>query len=192
MGFPLLIIGLLLPLRAAAAPELDIPRFEHAPKIDGLLDDPAWLQAARAPDLTQFRPNEGVSASERTVAYLGYDSNNLYAAFYCVDSDTAGVRGHLAPRDQISGDDWVGIILDPHGDQRRAMEFFANPMGIQLDLFSKGGNEDVAPDFVWFTAGKPAADGFVVEMRIPLKTLRFSKKPEQRWRVMAPRTNVWG
>ncbi len=182
-----LLVLLLVPSRAWAGPEVTLPRFERPPRIDGTLDDPAWRTAAQVVDFRQLEPKEGAPATEKTAAFLGYDAENLYLGFSATDSEARGIRAHLAPRDQIGADDWVAVILDPFGDQRRAYEFICNPLGIQLDAFRKGENEDGTQDFVWQCAARRTADGYAVEMRIPLKSLRFSKRAEQPWRLMVLR-----
>ena len=164
-------------------PSLTIPRLEQAPVIDGSLDDPAWGKAAQVGEFLQFTPKQGQAFTEKTVAYAGYDADNLYVAFRAFDSEPAKIRTHLAPRDRIFGDDWVMLGLDTFGDRRRAYEFVVNPLGIQLDIFSLAGSEDTAPDFVWQSAGKLLPDGYSVELRIPFKSLRFQKAAEQPWRA---------
>ena len=91
---------------------LTVPLLDQAPALDGVLDDAAWKQAARVTDFIQFQPKEGVPMTEETVAYIGYDSQNLYLAFHAKDSQPQKIRAHLAPRDQAFGDDFVGILLD--------------------------------------------------------------------------------
>lgn len=181
---PLLFLaGVRFPRTAACLPGLEVPYLDTPPVIDGILDEPVWEKAAKTTDFTQLQPKEGEPSTEGTTAYIGYDSHNLYVAFRAKDSEPQKIRAHLVPRDQVSGDDWVGFILDTFGDQRRAYEFFANPLGIQMDLFSHGGSEDIAPDFVWYNAGRVSADGYTAEFRIPLKSIRFPDIEEQRWRI---------
>ncbi|MBU2572468.1 MAG: carbohydrate binding family 9 domain-containing protein [Elusimicrobia bacterium] len=179
----LFLFGVCFPQIAACLPGLEIPYLDTPPVIDGIIDEPVWEKAKKTTDFTQLQPKEGEPMTEETVAYIGYDSRDLYVAFHAKDSEPQKIRAHLAPRDQISGDDWLGIILDTFGDQRRAYEFFSNPLGIQMDLFSSAGTEDLAPDFVWHAAGRLSPDGYTAEFRIPLKSLRFPDIENQRWRV---------
>ncbi|MCX5785973.1 MAG: DUF5916 domain-containing protein [Elusimicrobia bacterium] len=168
---------------AACQPVLEVPYLDTPPVIDGIIDEPVWEKAKKTTDFTQLQPKEGAPMTEETVAYIGYDSRNLYIAFHAKDAEPQRIRANMTPRDQISGDDWVGIILDTFGDQRRAYEFFSNPLGIQMDIFSHAGNEDLAPDFVWYAAGKITPDGYTAEFRIPLKSLRFPDIEKQHWRI---------
>jgi hypothetical protein len=121
--------------------------------------------------------------SENTTAYIAYDSDNLYVAFNAIDSEPKQIRAHWAPRDQAFGDDWLGFLLDTFGNKRSAYEFFSNPLGIQIDLFSDAGQEDLSPDYVWYNKGRLNNNGYVVEFKIPFKSLRFPKDKHQNWRI---------
>lgn len=63
---------------------------------------------------------------------------------------------HLADRDQVYRDDYVGIILDTFGDHRRAYQFFVNPLGVQRDslrlVSGEGEREDGTWDAIWSAA----------------------------------------
>ena len=56
----------------------------------------------------------------------------------------------------IHPDDFVGIVLDTFNDERRAFEFFVNPLGVQMDMFidDVSNNEDPSWDALWWTAGR--------------------------------------
>jgi hypothetical protein len=49
-------------------------------KIDGLIDDAAWKDAAVMTDLIEFRPKVGdkEDPANRTVAYIMYDDEGIY------------------------------------------------------------------------------------------------------------------
>lgn len=58
---------------------------------------------------------------------------------------------------------------------------FVNPSGVQMDaLNSVAGGEDFAADWVWESAGRVADDGYVVEIRLPLESIRFKSGPDVR------------
>jgi len=73
-----------------------IPEFNQPPRIDGKLENPVWKDGAVLEKFTQYEPVEGGNPSERTVAYIGYDKNNLYLAIRCYDSNPKAVRACLA------------------------------------------------------------------------------------------------
>ena len=53
-------------------------------------------------------------------------------------------------------DDFVGVVLDTFNDERRAFEFFANPLGVQADMLMDdvSGNEDSNWNAIWESAGR--------------------------------------
>ena len=141
----------------------------------------------------QREPGDGVPSSVETTAYLSYDDGHLYAVFVCKD-DPAKVRANMTKREAIMGDDVVAVLLDTYNDGRRAYEFIVNPLGIQLDgVTTEGQDDDFSYDTLWQSDGKLTADGYVVLLKIPFKSLRFSSAPAQTWGVavgrIIPRNN---
>lgn len=146
------------------------------PLIDGLLDDPAWQQAITFTNFKTIQPDYGLPPSEKTEAFLTYDQNNLYFAIYCYDNEPGKVKATLSARDQGNGDDWVAFCIDADNDQQAAFFFMANPLGIQVDgTLDAAAEPDILLDLVWQSAGKKTVDGYVVEMAIPFRNLRFPK-----------------
>jgi hypothetical protein len=68
-----------------------------------------------------------------------------------------------------------GVVLDTFNDERRAFEFFVNPLGVQMDVLKDDVScrEDAAWDAIWSSAGRVTATGYVIEMAIPIYSLRF-------------------
>lgn len=162
----------------------DPPRLEAAQiRVDGRLDEEAWSTAALLGGFTQSRPAEGAPASERTEVRIFYTPRDLYIGVRAYAADPSRIRSTLAERDQITSDDHVRILLDTFADQRRAFAFFVNPLGIQQDgILAEGGRGiSFAPDFLFDSRGRLTGDGYEVELRIPLKSLKFPAGDEQRW-----------
>ena len=161
-----------------------LPRLEGEIKIDGVLEKGEWEGAVRIDLNVETSPAENQPAPVRTTAFLFEDGENLYVAFDAKDPDPAAIRAYLRDRDSAWEDDYVGISLDTYNDERRAFQFFANPLGVQMDKIhsdvSSGGNgrgDDAAWDAIWESAGHINDTGYVVEMRIPLSQLRFPAAP---------------
>src|SRR5690349_16627679 len=129
-------------------PPYRVERATSEIKVDGALDEPAWSAAAVVELLYETRPAENQPPPVETRVLLAYDDSNLYVAFDAKDPDPSAIRAHLADRDTAWSDDFVGIVLDPFNDERRAFEFFINPLGVQMDMFNDdvGGNEDESWD----------------------------------------------
>jgi hypothetical protein len=157
-----------------------LPRFEKPPVIDGKLDDEAWKHASVFKDFYQIEPGDNIAPSKPTEVFIGYDSHYLYVAFRATD-DPAQLRARVAKRDDIGGDDNVGLFLDTFHDHRRAYQLEFNPLGIQADAIRTGDNEDYSFDLVMESKGQITSDGYTVEVAIPFKSLRYEAGKGKLW-----------
>ncbi|HSA95498.1 MAG TPA: DUF5916 domain-containing protein, partial [Acidobacteriota bacterium] len=149
-------------------------RTASPPAIDGRLDDAVWREAPSV-DLTKtFIPDFGREASERTVAFMAYDAENLYFAFRCYDREPDKIKAALADRDTIRSDDFICINLDSFNDRQSLYAFYVNPLGVQMDSRFASGVEDFSVDFVWASAGRLDPDGYSVELAVPFKSIRYA------------------
>src|SRR2546422_11734110 len=124
---------------------------------------PAWEgKLAKISQFTQRFPSDGSPSSQRTDAYLGYDSKNLYVIFVCFDNQPQKLRARLSRREDLQDDDSVEIMLDTFHDHRRAYAFLSNAYGIQADaLWTEGQDFDFSFDTVWDSEGKITNQGYV-------------------------------
>ena len=179
---PILLAALLALLAGgarASAPEAGFFRPLRAavpPAIDGRLDDAVWAEAPSVELLKTFIPDFDRDASERTVAFMAYDAENLYFAFKCYDREPDKIKAAVADRDTIRSDDFICINLDTFNDAQSLYAFYVNPLGIQTDSRFASGNEDFSVDFVWSSAGRIDADGYSVELAVPFKSVRYAGK----------------
>ncbi len=164
----------------------ELPSTDHEITIDGVIDEEAWSDATQIEIDTETRPGENLPARVKTIAYVVENGESLFVAFDAEDPEPKAIRAFLRDRDTAYNDDFVGIVVDTYGDGRRAFEFFANPLGVQMDLTNDdiSQNEDDSWDAIWDSAGRIHDRGFVVEMEIPLSQLRFTKvNGKQSWGV---------
>jgi len=155
--------------------------FAKPPVIDGKLDEEAWKSAAVLSDFYQWRPSDTAAASARTEVLVGYDARFIYFAFHAFD-DPSKVRASVAKRDSIFDDDSIGLLLDTFNDKRRAYELFFNPLGVQQDGFiTEGGNDDWSVDIVMESKGQVTSDGYIVEVAIPFKSIRYEAGKGKLW-----------
>ena len=167
-----------------------VQRLEGTVKVDGQLDEAVWSQPPTFELAYETQPAENAPAPVRTEVWITYDGANLYAAFRAHDPEPRNIRARYSDRDAAANDDYVGLVLDTFNDQRRGYEFFANPFGVQMDRLQNEmtGNEDSSWDAIWDSAGRITATGYVVEMRIPLSSLRFpATSGEMTWGIDALR-----
>jgi hypothetical protein len=171
---------------------LHIPRLQVAPTLDDFVSmQPSVRMEGKMVDVSAFvqrDPIEGRPATQKTDVYLGYDQTKLYAVFVCEDGSPMLVRSHLAPREDVFGDDTVELMLDTFHDERRGYAFIVNPQGIQWDAtWSEGSGFDSSWDAVWDSQGRRTDHGYVTMMAIPFKSLRFAPEDVQTWGIMLNR-----
>ncbi len=161
-----------------------VPRFDTPPVIDGRLDETIWSNAAKFSDFVQTEPGDLIPPSRKTIAYMGYDESHLYIGFMCFDEPDK-IRYTVAKRDQVGGEDYVGVFLDTFNDQRRAYILQFNPLGIQADGIKSIGDRgsDFSVDIVMESKGVLLPDGYSVEVRIPFKSLRYASGSGKYWGV---------
>src|SRR3989454_12272857 len=188
------------PTYSGLSKQLDvrIPRFEAAATIDGVLDEPVWRRAARLTGFSQYRPVDGRPAEDSTEGLAWYAPDAIYFGILAFERHGNAVRATLADRDNIDADDHVAILLDTYLDHRRATMFAVNPLGVQEDGVwsdgvaagaaggpSAGGRFDATidlnPDYVYESRGRLTDWGYDVEVRIPLKSLRYQSADPQDW-----------
>jgi hypothetical protein len=189
----------------AGRPSVPIPRIDAEAGIDGRLDEPPWSQAVRLAGFSQYRPVDGRPAEEKTEILVWYSPSAMYFGVLAFDSSPGSIRATVAERDSLDQDDSVTIYLDTFDDRRRAFFFTVNPLGVQEDgVLSEGafnpgsytggfqnfgGTMDRNPDYTFDSSGRITDEGYVVEIRIPFKSLRYPGKWPQRWGLNIVRKN---
>ena len=165
-------------------------RLDQPPKLDWFIGAPNGSAHERGIAVTDFRqrePGDGTPVSQSTTAFLSYDADHLYVVFVCKD-DPAAVRANVAKREDIGDDDAVAIYLDTFRDRQRAYVFMVNPLGVQLDgIVTEGQSDDYTFDAVWDSEGRLTADGYVVRVAIPFRSLRFPRRIDQTWGIALAR-----
>ncbi len=173
------VAGLTLPPEKANP--VRVPKFDAVPVIDGKLDDEVWKQAVVLKDFYQIDPGDNTAPSKPTEVLLGYDAKNFYIAYKCFDEPDK-VRATVSKRDNIFSDDYVGFFMDTYNDQRKAYAAFFNPLGIQADgTLTEGRGEDYSLDWVMESKGVVGPEGWVVEVAIPFKSLRYVAGKDKLW-----------
>ena len=173
-------------------PRLD----EGGTRVDGVLDEPQWKQAALLTGFSQFSPVDGVPADDSTEVLVWYSATAIHFGIRAFERHGAPVAT-LADRDKIGSDDNVQILLSTFNDGRQANVFAVNPLGIQADGTIVESNQtksngfggstlardaaDLSADYVFESKGVVTADGYIVEVRIPFKSLKYQSSDVQSW-----------
>jgi hypothetical protein len=160
-------------------------RTQEIPKIDGILDEKVWQTPPIKKDFISYDPLYGDKLPQETLVWAAYDNKSLYFAFMCNDPEPERIQTSITKRDNVFNDDWVSVSIDAVGNGQTAYVLYVNPSGIQGDsLFSTTGAEDISPDFVWESAAKLTDKGYQVEIRLPLKSIRFKTGKEVKMGVL--------
>lgn len=148
---------------------------EKAPNLDGILDDAAWSgNPLVTEEFISYWTVHGEVLPQETHVWAAYDQDSLYFAFYCYDTDPGQIKTSVCSRDGMWEDDWAGIGLDAVGNGQGMYELFVNPSGIQGDrlYLASTANWDASVDWVWYSGARVVDDGYIVEIGIPLRSLR--------------------
>ena len=177
-------------LAQEGAPELHVRHATTPPTLDGVLDDEVWAtEPISLGQWVSYNPLRGERAQQNTLVWTAYDEKAIYFAFRCLDPEPDKIRTTISRRDSVWNDDWVAVSLDSSRAGQVAYHMFANPSGIQMDALQSSSNEDTAPDWVWQSAGRVDERGYVVEMRVPLESIRFRGGSDVRMGVLFMRRN---
>lgn len=172
------------------AESVEVKKASSPIRVDAVLDEPAWKEATPIPIAYEWSPGENVPAAVATEAFVTWDDDKLYVAFRAHDPHPEAIRARYNERDEALQDDNVGFLIDPFNDDRRAYQFRINALGVQADAINSDveGSEDFSWDAIWESAGRITADGYVVEVAIPLQQLRIpAGGGPQTWGFMAMR-----
>ncbi len=146
--------------------------------FDGIPNEATWDSIEALP-MIMYTPSFGEAPTEKSIVKIAYDDKYFYASARFYYKNPEHIRAIGKKRDYLSfSPDWFLITLDTFNDKENALTFGINPNGarndgtIQNDLLI---NSDV--NFSWntFWDGETVMheDGWTVEVRIPLSSLRF-------------------
>ncbi|MEO8711847.1 MAG: DUF5916 domain-containing protein, partial [Parafilimonas sp.] len=184
----IIVTGFSVSAQTLAPRVLQAKRTAGTIKVDGILNDAAWKDAAEMTDLVEFRPTAGKHEdhANRTIAYLMYNDEGIYFGGFCYERKKDSIATELAGRDGFGTNDYVGLIFDTYNDKLNGFEYFVTPLGEQWDakMNPPSINSDME-DFTWNAVWQSGAvitdSGWSFEMFIPFSAIRFGKKDVQDW-----------
>jgi len=166
-------------------------RTNQSIKLDGIIDEPVWLNAQVATDFVENEPDPNTPASYETEVRLMYDDDAIYVGAILYDSHPDSIFRQLTERDQIGITDYFGIVIDAYQSGQDALGFIVTSGGVEIDLkysaadgasnnFTRG---DRSWDAVWESRTAVTEVGWSVEIKIPYMALRFPNIKEQIWNI---------
>lgn len=161
---------------------LQVKKTDVPPVIDGKLDDECWNKAGKAIGFLLL--GEEKPATEQTIAYVTYDSNNLYIAFDCKESRLGELQRKTEGHDNhtIARDDCVEIFLNFANNDKTYAHLIINANGAVYDA-SDGKREDTEWESNATVKTTKGIDSWMVEMAIPFNTLGVAPKSGDVWGI---------
>ncbi len=161
------------------------------PIIDGNIDDEVWQNALKESTFLQFEPYNLAQPSEKTIARVLYDNDNIYVSIDNIDSQPDKITGRLSRRDRWMEafgphSDWIGVAFDSNNDDRTGYWFAVNPLGSRMDVFISGEGMEAFNstwDVVWDFEIALHDSGWSVEMQIPTSVFQFDANTDNDWGI---------
>jgi Domain of unknown function (DUF5916) len=142
-------------------------------KIDGVLDEPVYEEVRAISEFQQQDPHEGAPVSEKTEAWVLYDDKFIYAACRCWDEHPERAVANDMRRDSsnLRQNDNFAIELDTFD-------------GLTTDERNNNGDWNT----VWEAKARRFEHGWIAEIAIPFKSLRYKPGRDQVWGIQLRRT----
>jgi len=157
--------------------QLPIRKSSDLIRIDGVVEETGWAQAATATDFYMVTPMDTSKARVRTDVKMTYDEENLYLLAICYHALPGPYIVESLRRDFNFGkNDNFLLFMDTFDDQTNGFSFGANAAGAQWDgLMYEGSRVDLNWDNKWTSVVKNYEDKWIFEAAIPFKTIRYKK-----------------
>lgn len=175
---------------------LKLIKVDNEIAIDGKIDE-AWKFADSTTTFFQLEPYYNQQTSVKTVAKILTTEDALYCLMICYD-DKQYIQANAGLHDGFTGD-IVSIMLDTFGDKQTAYKFAVNASGVTSDsrMLDDARNRDYSWDGIWDGTSRIYNWGFVVEMKIPYKSIKYDKNLTEwgldfdRWRSFNKEDIYW-
>lgn len=163
----------------------------QALRIDGSLDESVWQSAPSAEGFITSKPSFGLTASDSTTVRILYDNSAIYIGAYLYGNPSQ-IRKQFTLRDQerLADVDHFAVFIDSYKDRQNAFQFLVTSRNVQSDarissniIPTNGIYGDLSWDAVWDSKVSMHADGWSVEIMIPLFSLRFSNNKIDEWGI---------
>ena len=154
--------------------------------VDGVLDEDAWKRATPVAGFVQSEPREGQPATDDTEVRVVVDGTTLYIGALCRDGAASlGKISKIREDFDNTDQDTFEVVLDTFADRQNGFIFMTNRAGARSDqqMTNEGRETNASWDAVWFVRTKHTAEGWVVEMAIPFKSLRFEPGSTPYWGI---------
>lgn len=180
---------------------LVIPKTTSGVELDGVIDQLEWSNAVQF-QLMMHTPKNNVEPTDVTTAYIMYDERYVYVAGAMKNIVPGSLQSPTKKRDDLGlNNDWFGLFLDSFNDKENALAFMTTPSGLRTDYQTYNdaqGDFPINEDWntFWDVEVSQNEEGWYVEMRIPISSLRFQDTEDKVTMGLAiiryvPRNSEW-
>jgi len=158
--------------------------------LDGRFDEEVWQRAPIAAGFRQQEPETGEPGTQRTEFQVAFDDRALYFAVRAFDTEPDQIFAREMQRDgALRRDDAVILAIDTFHDHRNSYFLEFNSNGAQTDalITDEGRDRNFEWDGIWSVSARVTEDGWVAEVEIPFRTLRFDSAGD-RWGLNVSRS----
>ena len=159
-----------------------IPKLDAVVVFDGKPDEKFWEDIPSFP-FVMYQPVYGKEPTEKTECRIYFDDRYIYIGANLYYSDISLLASVGKQRDYFSMKcDWFGIYLDSFNDNENGVAFYTNPNGLRFDATVKNDASAGIDDIIlswntfWDVTTSHDREGWYVEMRIPISSLRFQEE----------------
>ncbi len=155
-------------------------------EIDGVLDEPSWLEVTPATNFFQYFPTDTAQAKRQTTIKFMFDDRNLYVGIRVEAKGKEFIVPSLRRDFRAGGSDNVTLLFDTFNDGTNAFIFGSNPYGVRREMLLSGGGNDIrnfngAWDTKWNGESVIHDDHYILEWKIPLSAFKY-REGETKWR----------
>lgn len=160
-------------------------------RIDGVIDEPDWLQAQTATNFHKVLPIDTGYAIQPSEILVTYNSENLYLAIIFHDT-IPGKRVMESYRRDFSfgkNDNFL-VFIDPFLDQTTGYSFGVSASGAKWDgTMANGSAVSLEWDCKWISVTRQYPDRWITEMEIPFKSINYPEG-SQEWNINFSRLDL--
>lgn len=170
---------------------LEASRLSAPLTIDGVLDEALYQNLTWESDFKLNFPNDLGPAEAQTKVAVFFDERFIYVSAICAFDSGARPMIQTLRRDfDIDLNDQFTVVLDPLIDNTNGFAFSVSAAGILAEsLIHSGSRTDGVWDNKWTAATQIGISSWTCEIRIPLKTLRYSDNSTE-WGINFMRMDV--
>lgn len=168
-----------------------VKKMQGAIRIDGVMDEPDWQVAQKAPVSHLVLPVDTGVPKLPSDILLTYDDRAFYMAIIFFDTIPGKRIAESFRRDWVfSNNDNFLSFFDTFLDQTNGFSFGVNAAGAVWDgMMYEGATMNLDWDTKWESKTKHYPDRWVTEMRIPFKSVRYPLN-SRRWLVNFSRLDL--